>query len=113
MFDHGNLTCEPFILQPVSQLKDLNLDGALAVMLEDLAVGLPLVMLLDLVVVFGVGRGLVAWLEKREIALDVAGGTATTRRRKADVGGHGCGVDGVTLARRFEVRRTRQLQGIS
>lgn len=78
----------PLIFQTVAKLKDLDLYFALTVMLEDVLVRLALAVLLDLVIVLGVGCGLIARLEERQIALHIARSPASAGRSEADVGGH-------------------------
>jgi hypothetical protein len=77
----------PFILQSVSQLEDLHLNFPAAVVLQNFLVRLAL-SVLEVVVVFGVGSGVVAVLQQGQIALDVARRTATPWGRETDVGRH-------------------------
>ena len=77
----------PFILKLVAQVKDLDLDLAESIMVEDIFVGLSLTMLAG-IEVFWVRGEVVAGFEVGEVALDVAGGAATARGGEADVGRH-------------------------
>jgi len=70
----------PFVLEAISELEDFDLDFSFAVVLEDLLVRLSL-LVLELVEVLRIWRYVVAGLEVREIALDIAGCAATARRR--------------------------------
>lgn len=80
---------ELFLLQLVAQLEDFDLDLALAVVLEDVFVGLSLPVL-ERVEVLRVGfAALVLGSEVRLVALDVAGGAAASGCREAYVGCHG------------------------
>ena len=56
-------------------------------MLQYFLVRLPLPVL-EGVEVFRVRGGVVAWFESGEVALNVSGGTASSRSGKPDVGGH-------------------------
>ena len=78
----------PFILKLVTQVKDLNLDLAQSIMVQDVFVGLSLTVLAE-IEVFRVRSEVVAGSEVGEVALDVAGGAATARGGEADVGSHG------------------------
>lgn len=81
----------PFIFESIAQLKHLDLHLATAIVFEDFLVGLALAVL-QAVDVFGVRRTVavveVARFEGGEVALDVAGCTAASRRGETDVGGH-------------------------
>jgi hypothetical protein len=80
-----------FLLELVAQLEDLDFDFALAIMFENLLVGLALAVS-EKIVVLVVGSGGVARLEMRKVALNIARGTAAARSRESDVGRHdGCG----------------------
>lgn len=70
----------PFILEPVAELKDLDLDRTFSIMLEYLLVGLSLSMS-EVVEVLGIWLAVVSRFKSGEIALHIARRTATTRSR--------------------------------
>lgn len=72
-----------FFLKLVSQIKDFYFNLSLAIMFEDSFVGLSL--LVSHVPIFGVRRAVVARPDLGKISLDVAGGTTSSRSRKANV----------------------------
>jgi hypothetical protein len=76
-----------FFLQLITQLKDLDLNLALAIMFKDVLVGLALTVS-EKVVVLGVGSGGVARLEMRKVALNVSRSTTSAWCRETDVGRH-------------------------
>ena len=77
-----------FLLKLIPQLKDLDLNLAFAIVLEDSLVGLPL-LVPQAVEVFGVGSAVFARLDVGEVALDVSRSATAARRGKADVVRHG------------------------
>lgn len=77
----------PFVLELVPERKDLDFDLALAVVLQQPLVRLPL-LVSQAVQVPRVRRAEVARLLKGQVALHVAGRPAAARRREADVIGH-------------------------
>lgn len=82
--------CALFLLEFVTQLKDLDFDFALAIVFENVLVRLTLAVPKKIVILV-VGCSGVARLEVGKIALNIARGTTTTRCGKSDVGRHdGC-----------------------
>lgn len=65
-----------FLLKLVAQLENLDFDLALAVMFEDVLVGLTLAVLKK-IAILRVGSGGVARFEMGKIALDIARGATT------------------------------------
>lgn len=79
-----------FLFEFVAQLKDLDFDLTLPVVLEDALVGLTLPVAEAVDVTAGrVRGGRVARPHLCQVALDVAGGAAAPGRREADVVRHG------------------------
>jgi hypothetical protein len=76
-----------FLLELVAQLENLDLDFALAIMFENLLVGLALAVS-EKIVVLVVGSSGIARLEMGQVALDIARGTTAAGSRKSDVGRH-------------------------
>lgn len=66
-----------FFFKLVPQVKDLNFDLALAVMLQDPLVWLPL-LVSQAIEVFGIRSAVVARLDLSKVALDVARGATAT-----------------------------------
>lgn len=77
----------PLILQQIPQLKDLKLNLTLPIVLQDILIRLPLAVL-QAVQVSGVGFAVVARLEVRQVALDIAGRATSSRGIKTNVGRH-------------------------
>jgi hypothetical protein len=74
----------PFIFQAIPQLENLDLYISLAVMLQNLLVGLPLSML-QVVEVGGVRFSLVAGPQMCKVALHISGCTGAAGGRQSDV----------------------------
>jgi hypothetical protein len=72
----------PFILEAISQLKHLHLDLSLAFVFQESLVRLPLPVSQTVEVLWVRGRA-VAGFEGREVALNIAGSAATSRRGEA------------------------------
>lgn len=78
------------VFEGVTMVKDLDLNLSFTVVFQDLLVGLTLPMTKRVGVLGGVWRTVVAGAHVREVALDVARGTAATGRGEANVIRHGC-----------------------